>query len=195
MPLNFDDLEIPIYRFLADELALSEFEQCLYATPALEAFLGQPAYLELLSFRYNQPSANYELARLLRSVIEPARSDTWQIIYFLQSLLEGTSDAVEAFARLFDLYGQGYTFLENIAIAYDIGVYEIPTLRQQPLWEASAFARQREALAGYIDPLRPEIQTILHGLETGAIRIISAGEYRLAPGWRPGECTETIRDI
>ena len=182
MRLSVDAMEVPFFRFLAGELSVEEFERWVYATPQLENYLGAPAYLEMISFNFRQPAADYELSKLIYKSIPPARFHQAQIKWLLSNLLDGSRDAVVVFENLYELYNKGYHFLGSIGYQYDLGVYEIPKLTAQPLWDPNEFSRRREMLAEYVEPLRDEIQRMLRALETSEIQITDEGEVLMKPG-------------
>ena len=172
-----DKIENSFFLYLADELSLPDFEQWIYSTPQIEEYLGGTAYLELVSFDFHQPAASCELTKIITQYVSQAKFIKWHIMRHLQSLLDGTHDPVDAFEKLYDLYSRGYSFLGKIGIEYDLGVYEIPKLTEQHLWNEKEFFRRRKMLDDHVLPLKKEIITLLQALEKGEIAIPAEREY------------------
>ena len=181
MTLSIDEIENSFFQFLAGELPLQEFEQWLYSTPEIESYLGKPAYLEVISFNFRQPAVNYELSKIIYKHIVKTKFDTWQIKRLLKSLLDGTQDAVEVFEKLYDMYGKGYWFLDDIGIQYVLGIDEIPRLAAQNLWDENEFFRRRKMLENYLKPMKDEVEVLILALETGEIKVVSDNEYFITP--------------
>jgi hypothetical protein len=181
MALRIDEIENPFFRFLAGELPLQAFEQWLYSTPEIESYLGQPAYLEFISFDFRQPAVNYELSKLIYKYIAKTEFHAWQIKRLLKNLLDGTQDTVDVFEKLYDLYCKGYGFLRDIGIQYVLGIDEIPRLVAQDLWDENEFFRRRKMLENYLEPMKEEIKILLMALETGEIKVVSENEYIITP--------------
>jgi hypothetical protein len=181
MEFNMDEIEIFFFRFLAGELPIKEFEQWLYSTPQVEGYLGESAYFEFISFNFRQPTANYELSKLIYKYINAAQFYTWQIKQLLKSLLDGTQDPVSVFENLYDMYCKGYQFLGDIGIQYVLGIDEIPKLNEQHLWNKNEFFHRRKALDNYLLPMKDEVEILLQALESGEIKILSEQKYSIEP--------------
>ncbi len=190
MALGIEEIKDSFLRFLAGELPFEEFEQWLYSTSEIEDYFGASAYLELISFNFRQTTANYEFSKLIYKYVTPAQFYNWQIKRLLKNLLDGTQDPVDIFENLYDLYGKGYPFFDNIAIQYVLGIDEIPRLAAQNLWDEDEFSRRRKMLDNYLVPLKDEVQMLLKALETGEIKITEEREYFIAP-----ELSEKLKNL
>ena len=181
MTLTSDEIEETFIIFMAGELSLKDIEQWLYNTPEVEDYLGESAYLELVSFNFRQSAANYEFNKLISGYILQTKYKNWDIKRLLKSLLDGTQDPVLVFNHLYWIYLKDYGFLYNIAITNVLGIDEIPTLKAKNLWNEKEFLLQREKLDEYVDPLKEEIMTILEALETGEIKLLEKNDYLITP--------------
>ena len=181
MTFDVDEIESSFFLYLAGELPIKDFEQWIYSTPQIEDRLGKPAYFELVSFNFHQPAADHELSKLIRRYVNPAKFDIWHIKRLLTGVLDGTQDPVVAFENLYNLVWKGYGFLDHLGVQYMLGVDEIPKLTSQQFWDGNAFLRLRKTLDDYIQPLKNEIEIVLHALESGEIEIIGEGEYSIKP--------------
>ncbi len=65
------DLTERLWSFVAARLAVSEFEQWLYATPELQALLGNELYLETISTDFRDPAAIQSLREKLCARLDP----------------------------------------------------------------------------------------------------------------------------
>jgi hypothetical protein len=164
MTFDADEIEGSFFLYLAGEFPIKDFEQWIYSTPQAEDRLGKSAYFELISFNFHQPAADHELSKLIRKYVNPAKFDTWHIKRLLKGVLDGTQDPVAAFENLYNLSWKGYRFLNHLEVEYMLGIDEIPRLSAQRLWDENAFLRLRKTLDDYIQPLKNEIEIVLHAL-------------------------------
>ncbi len=190
MALDKDEIEHTFYRFLADELSISDLEKWIYSTAELEEFLGASQYLELISFNFQPRAANYELSKLIYQFISKAAFDNWQIKRLLYNLIDKTQDTVVVFSEIYHMYCQGYYFLGNVGVQYVMGVDEIPTLTEKNNWDENEFFRLRNTLDQYIEPLKNEISLLLQGLEAGEIKITGENKYFVSP-----KLSEKLKDF
>ena len=181
MTLNIDKIEETFIIFIAGEMSIKDLEQWLYITPEVEDFLGEIAYLEIISFDFRQPGANYEFCKLISGYVSQAKYNNWEIKQLLKSLLDGSQDAVLVFNHLYWKYRDSYEFLHNLAISDVLGIDDIPTLKDKNLWDEKEFLLQRKKLDEYVEPLMEEIETILEALETGKIKLLNENEYSITP--------------
>jgi hypothetical protein len=183
MTLDINEIEGSFFLYLADEFPIKDFEQWIYSTPEVEGYLGEPVYLEFVSYNFQQPAASYELSKLIYKYINPAKFHTWQIKRLLKGLLDGTQDPVVAFENLYAMSWKGYQFLDHLGVQYQLGIDEIPKLTSQQLWDEKEFLRLRKMLDDYyLPPLKDEIEIVLRALESGEIKITNEGEYSIETG-------------
>jgi hypothetical protein len=181
MTYSVDEIKDFFFRYLTGELPIEGFEQWIYSTPEIESYFGKPAYFEFISFNFQQPDLSNELFKLIGKHIDLAKFRDWQIKRLLKSLLDGTLDAVEVFKKLYDMYRNGYHFLDKVGIQYLLGIDEIPKLSVRHLWDEKEFIRQRKKLDGYLRPLKDEIEILLEALESGQIVLFNEKEYFIKP--------------
>lgn len=181
MVTSVDEIEVPFFRYLAGDLPIKEFEQWLYSTPEIESVLGEAAYFDLVSFSFQRPQANYELAKVIYKYILPGRFHRWQISQLLQRLLDGTQDPVLVFEKLYFLFMDGYYFLRDVGIAYASGIDDVPKVTEKLFWNEGEYVRRRKLLDNYLSLLEEEIKLLLQGLESGEIELTGKGKYQITP--------------
>jgi len=170
---SFHKTEEILFRFMNNEIILSDFETWIYANDSLESLLGSDHYLDLISFDFTQYQADKTLKCMLESWFDRPVYDMWRIKRYLQFIVDEEGDPVEAVEGLFNLYiDDGYHFLRDIVIhSNDIGD-KIPKLYHKPLWNDHAFAEKRKLLALYLDYLKPQAVNLLRALKADQIKII-----------------------
>ena len=176
-----EEFETPFFRFLSGDLPIHELEQWIYATQELEHILGATAYYQLVSFNYHQPGANYELAKYIYGYIDPSKYYTWQLKQLLIALLNNSQDTVELLHQLYDKYRHGFLFLDDVGFAYVFTMDDIPSIKDHEKWEEKEFHQRREALSALLSKLKPDIEMLHAGLESGDIKILNEREYIIEP--------------
>ena len=112
--------ELVIYRLIAKEISINEFEQWVYSANDLEKFIGSDGYLDLISLAYKQPSSLYEAEKILKQHINIGKYYEWLLRRVLQKVIEHPIDAHKYIAQCYDLYCDGYGFLDNLGLGYGL---------------------------------------------------------------------------
>ena len=78
--------ELIIYKLIAREIEINEFEQWVYSEKDLESLLSSDEYLDLISLTYKQPSSLYEAEKILRPRIDIGKYYDWYLRRILQKV-------------------------------------------------------------------------------------------------------------
>jgi hypothetical protein len=85
--------ELIIYKLIAREVEIHEFELWVYSEKELESFLGSDEYLDLISLAYKQPSSLYEAEKILKPHIDIGKYYEWYLRRILQKVIDRPVDA------------------------------------------------------------------------------------------------------
>jgi hypothetical protein len=119
MKLPLEIQEIFIDTLVGDKTIL-EFEQWLYTDKTLESVLNDEDYLDLISFGYKAPNTKYELFKLLEKHIDLGEHEKRKIKMLLEKVLNRDKELPEVLITFYDLYCDGYIFLQNLGLGYGL---------------------------------------------------------------------------
>ena len=174
-------------KFLDCQITITDFEQWVYKTLSLEEVLNSDDYLELISLDFTQRSEKhyldycYQINNIIEKYIDFGEYETWKLKKLLNDFLHRKGNLAKILEQFYDLYCQGYGFLDNLGMGYglDFSCYlsEInePNFRYffSKTLTAAEIEREIEQKVNDILPeVDEEIREILSWLEQGKIEII-----------------------
>jgi len=169
-----EDIKEYIFRLLDDEVLRGELENWAYTTSGLEAFIGSN-YIELISLDYRSEGVVFEAKNLLSKHINQGEYLDWHLKKHLTAILQRTENVYINIYHLYDLYCQGFEFLEALAMDFCIYIGDPAgkiSVSSRLVW-ADLSARQKDDL---VNSLYPEIiehaKRVIDCLNDGSIRII-----------------------
>ncbi len=163
---NFD---LIIYKLIARELGLSEFEQWVYSEKELETFLSSDDYLNIISLNYKPPSALYEAEKILRTYINIGKYYEWHLRRVLQKIIDRPDDAYKYIEQCYDMYCDGYYFIDNLGLSYGLSVAVPPSNGKDCSWDMLESVEQRKLVDGFYPAIAEEAEKVIHWLESGKI--------------------------
>jgi hypothetical protein len=171
------------FRFLSGQEALYDFEQWIYATSALEEVMDGEDYLNLISLNFSKPGSRHELIQLLEQQIHAGEYETWKLRGLLHQFLSQQGDQAEMLGEFYELYCNGFSFLDQLGLGYGLTLIAIPRGYSSDSWRELP-AREKERLLGAILPGALEAaRKVLDWLDQGKIVITDQqdelGHYRL----------------
>ena len=170
------DSYLTIYRLIAREVEIDDFERWVYAEKGLEDLLGPDEYLGLISLDYRLPSSLYEAEKILRRYIDIGDYHEWYLRRVLQKVIDRTEDAHESIEQCYDLYCDGYDFLDNLGLGYGLSIAVPPSEYGADTWDALASAEQKRLIDGFYPDVRQEAEKVLRWLDTRKIVLTGQGE-------------------
>lgn len=163
-----------IFRLIDDEVTRDELENWSYTATGLEDLLGAK-YIDLISLDYTSEGVVIEAKNLLSTHIDQGEYLDWHLRKNLNAILQRPENVHINIYHLYDLYCQGFEFLQALAldfciyIGYPAGKISVSS---RLVW-ADLSARQKDDL---VNSLYPEIIEhairVIDCLNDGSIRII-----------------------
>ena len=117
----FSNISTQFYRFHEGTLSLADFEQWLYEKEAAVAAEVSPElHQQLLQFNYRSKYAEAEFHKLFIAPMDWQCYEYWRLYRLLDSIIQKDAFYADSLASVYELYCQGYTFLEQLALGYGL---------------------------------------------------------------------------
>ncbi|MBV1920325.1 MAG: hypothetical protein KUG73_06560, partial [Pseudomonadales bacterium] len=140
---NFD---LKIYKLMAREIELSEFEEWVYSDKELEAILALDEYLEIISLNYKIASSLCEAEKILKNYIDIGGYFEWDLIRLLKNILDRTEDAHKYIGKCYGYYCDGCSFLDDLGLGYGLSVTVPPKNYSAGSWDALSASEQKNLI-------------------------------------------------
>ncbi|WP_027709740.1 hypothetical protein [Zooshikella ganghwensis] len=161
--------ELIIYKLIAREIEINEFEQWVYSEKDLESFLSYDEYLNLISLTYKQPSSLYEAEKILKPHIDIGKYYEWYLRRVLQNVIEHPIDAHKYIEQCYDMYCDGYGFLDNLGLGYGLTVTVPPSEYNADSWDKLKSPEQKRLIESFYPSVCEEAEKVIGWLDTGKI--------------------------
>ncbi len=163
--------ELIIYKLIAREIEINEFEQWVYSEKDLESLLSSDEYLDLISLTYKLPSSLYEAEKILRPHIDIGKYYDWYLRRVLQQVIEHPTDVHKYIEQCYDMYCDGYGFLDNLGLGYGLAVSVPPSDYRADSWDELESVEQKKLIEGFYPGVREEAEKVVSWLDTSKIVI------------------------
>lgn len=163
--------ELIIYKLIAREIEINEFEQWVYSEKDLESLLSSDEYLDLISLTYKQPSSLYEAEKILRPRIDIGKYYDWYLRRILQKVIEYPADVHKYIEQCYDMYCDGYGFLDNLGLGYGLAVIIPPSDYSADSWDRLESPEQKKLIEEFYPSVREEAEKVIGWLDARKIVI------------------------
>jgi hypothetical protein len=114
--------ELAFFRLKSNQIDRGSFEKWLYGNSEIESLVSESDYLELISINYRTQSSVHDAAKLLEKYFSLADYHDWYLRRILEKILKRDKNVEKYIVECYDLYCDGYNFLDNIALGYGLGL-------------------------------------------------------------------------
>lgn len=166
-------IKTEVFEFLNREMPLEEFEQWVYATKDIEEVFSREDYVELLSVDYSKISNRFDVVKLVTRYIDEGEYETWKLKKLLYAVINDDADLQQVFIDFYDLYCDGYRFLDNLGLGYGLFVVVPPSEYSSDSWEKLSEQEQKRLLASFFPGALNEVKRVLSWLNDGKIVILN----------------------
>lgn len=166
---ELNKFELIIYKLISREIEIKEFEQWVYSEKDLESLLSSDEYLDLISLGYKQPSSLYEAEKILKPHIDIGMYYEWYLRRVLQKVIEHPIDAHKYIEQCYDMYCDGYGFLDNLGLGYGLAVTVPPSEYNADSWHKLESTDQKKLIESFYPSVREEAEKVVSWLDTGKI--------------------------
>ncbi len=153
---KLNTFEEKTYKLISREVEISDFEKWIYSEKKLEKLLTYDDYLELISLTYTTPSTLYEAEKILKKYIKIEKYHEWYLRKILQKIIEHPSNVYKYISQTYDMYCDGYYFLENIGIGYGLSIEVPPSSYSAQTWEELEPIEQKVLVNSYYPNIQKE---------------------------------------
>jgi len=167
-----NNFELIVYKLISRESGIEEFEQWVYSEKGLEKLLTSDEYLALISLSYKQPSSLYEAEKILKRYVDIGKYHEWSLRRVLEKVIDRPKNAARYIEQCYDLYCDGYSFLDNLGLGYGLSVVVPPTDRIEE-------NEQSKLINGFYPAVAEEALKVIGWLDSGKIVITGhEGSYQ-----------------
>ena len=110
-----DEILDRVYAILLGQTQIAEIEQWIYNCGELESLLTGDDHLALLSLDYRQAGAVYEVRKIVERYVDLGHFETRKLLEVLHSIVASDDNAYTSVEATYDLYCDGYYFLDSDA--------------------------------------------------------------------------------
>lgn len=114
------DIQIEFFKTLNDEVSIESFEQWVYKTKELEAFFEPSDFIEFISLNFKDRHLKHEMKKIVDKYLDYGEFEKRKIDKVLNDLMNKNEDFAKSLIATYDLYCDGYGFLDNIGLGYGL---------------------------------------------------------------------------
>ena len=174
-----NEIESTLFRLLAREIEVADFEQWVYAHSDLEQALGPDTYVDLISLDYRSSSALSEAEQVLKQQVDWGKYYEWRLRRILQRIVDRPEGVHRDIEQCYDLYCDGYGFLDVLGLAYGLCVASPPPPYRADSWKDLEPAEQDDLLDSFYPGVRDKALEVLGWLDSGTIVLTGhSGDHR-----------------
>jgi hypothetical protein len=177
--IELNEIESQYLNLVIDKISIRDFENWVYNSKWLENELTSDEYTELISLNYNNPSAKYEVGKILNKRIAEGKLETVKMINLLNSIIERDGKEGESLIQMYDHYCNGYNFLVDLGLG--IGLYIISPLHYGvDYYHELAEDRKKEVIDRVYPSARKLAEELKNWLLAGDIKLTGERDLDLS---------------
>lgn len=174
-----NNIDTIIFKLISKKIKIKDFEKWVYSEKKLEKLITPNDFLELISLRYTTPSALYDAEKILKKYINIGKYYEWELRKTLQQIIDRPSNVHEYIAQCYDLYCDGYYFLENLGLGYGLGIEVPPASYSAQSWNKLTPKDQIILIESYYPQVKKEAKKVIYWLDSKEILLTGHnGEYQ-----------------
>ena len=155
-------VEEKFYVFLYGALDIKDFEAWVYTSDELKSFVGPDDYLALISLDFNSKNARDESGKIMLKYADVSKFETKRMLDLLYKALTNNEDAGTILIAFYELYCNGYYFLEKLGLGYGL-TCAVPPIRhyRKDSWEDLSNRDRKELVDGFYPEIIKDIQDVI----------------------------------
>ena len=174
-----NNFEEKTYKLISRKVEISDFEKWVYSEKELEKLLTYDDYLALISLSYTTPSTLYEAEKILKKYIKIEKYHEWYLRKILQKIIERPNNVYKYISQTYDMYCDGYYFLENLGIGYGLSIEVPPSCYSAQSWENLEPIEQKILVGTYYPSVQKEAEKVIYWLDSKKIVLTGhSGDYQ-----------------
>lgn len=128
--------------------------------------------MKLISLNYKQSSSLHEAEKILKRYIDTGKYYDWYLRSVLQKIIDHPSDAHSYIEKCYDMYCDGYSFLDNLGLGYGLAVIVPPFKYNADTWEKLDSPEQKKLIESFYPDIINETNKVINWLDTKKIVLI-----------------------
>lgn len=155
-------LEEKFYDFLYEDPDIKDFEAWVYTSDELKSFVGSDDYLALISLDFNNKYARDESEKIIRKYADVGKFETMRMLDLLYKALTNNEDTGTILIAFYDLYCDGYYFLQKLGLRYGL-TCAVPSIRRyrEDSWEDLSDRDRKRLVDGFYPEIIKDIQDVI----------------------------------
>ncbi len=101
-------------------MSIEDFEQWVYKTKELETLFDSDDYIEFISLNFKSRHLIHEMKKIVDNYLDYGEFEKRKIDKVLNDLIHKNDDFAKSLIATYDLYCDGYGFLDNIGLGYGL---------------------------------------------------------------------------
>ena len=166
-----EEVKLKFHQFLDNQISINEFESWIYITPALESYLGNDHYIDLISYNFKNKYVKNDIDDLIRKFVDIHQFEIWRTINLLSQIDAHKVEIVLASRNLRKLYKSQEISIEQPLISIGLGIGFESELDSCPIeseyhqWNKEQLKEQLEPVEWYkkdfLKTVKKELDTLL----------------------------------
>jgi hypothetical protein len=170
---NRNKLKETYYSYLENNLSLKDFETFIYEHAWIAEIIGENKYLDLICLDFKNSAIKYQLGDIFIPVFGLGE-------YYKRTLLKDFHEALlqnenlpSILAHLYDLYCDGYDFLQDLGLGYGLSCV-CPSIGKKVYnsWEELNDEQKKRILNSFLPQLPHDIKRVIDWLERDTIILL-----------------------
>jgi hypothetical protein len=114
------NIQTEFFKLLNYEISIENFEKWVYKTKELETFFDFDDYIEFISLNFKSRHAINEIKKIVDKYLDYGEFEKRKMNKVLNDLINRSDDFAKSLIATYDLYCDGYCFLDNIGLGYGL---------------------------------------------------------------------------
>lgn len=141
--IALDKFDKICYGMFYEQLQLNKFENFIYQKSS-ERYFDADDYLTLISINYRLNLSRYKVIKVLERYADFGKLEAFRVVAILKNALNNDINLGKYLIDIYELYCDGYSFLETIALRYGlICTYTSKDYEGETWYELSNTDKQR----------------------------------------------------
>ncbi len=113
-------IQTEFLKFINDEISVDVFEQWVYNLNELEDVVESKDYIEFISLNFKSRHFIHDMKKIIGKYLEFSELEKRRIDKILNDLINKNDDFIRSLMATYDMYCDGYYFLDNIGLGYGL---------------------------------------------------------------------------
>jgi len=165
--------KIIFFKTMHGDIDLEEFEKWIYENTDLEKIIPPNTYLDLIELNYKKSGVKYELFKKLEAIVSLGDYQKWKLLTILDKALLKDESFPHLMMEFYDLYCDGYYFLNDLGLGYGLTFTVPPSKYQADSWKELRPDQKSECIDELFPKIEKEVLKVKDWIAKGKIVLTS----------------------